>query len=84
MPFLSLLTGRFIGVLSGGCVVFAYVCLLVLMRVEGFCPYFIVELSFVTFAASSVWAVVRLIIRFFHQRGVLVGILYRKVYTETS
>ena len=33
------------GLLCGDCVVFVYVCLLVLMRVEGFRSHFIVKLS---------------------------------------
>ena len=47
--FVSLLIGWFVGLLSGSFAVFAYVCLLVLMRVEGFCSlfcsHFIVELT---------------------------------------
>ena len=39
--FLSLLIGRFVGVLSRGGAVFASVCLLVLMKVGGFCfPFY--------------------------------------------
>ena len=38
--FFSLLRGRFVGLLSGVCVVFVYYCLLVFIRGEGFCSLF--------------------------------------------